>query len=542
MAIYSPRLWWVAITLLLWAPHTHCREFTHEDIRDAMLSLVHMIRLSEDKLERHELRERSLGEQVKKMLNNLDKKHRALEPLKGMISRLDDRLSNVETILLQKEEREKSSQNKINEVLGNIQKTLLTLIPAPKASTELDNSLTVNDDLQKRLDATDAKIDAVNKEIINLKHSLNPDALRAMCLDVASDMNPFEKHISEAEKLLSKYELKLNEYNGTAYSVQTDFVPLNEVAAADEAWHSKMSEVMERQEQDIKKIQRLLSDAESMWKDLPRLADLHRSTNQTLEALSNTTGTTLHNMIMLTTKVETKIREMGDKLGMTNEDIQRSLTQSNTMTEQAFNGIFRSYDSLRAEVQLLAKSDKMIQETSDNVLATKKRLEYVVNQIIMQLADVIRGQHKIANKATNTKFDGIQLAITNNQTIALNKLTSSLEIEMSNVWRQIGIMHEKIRQSQKALIKLSESSEQYVNSSTATMEKLKNEVNGINTKMIDLKENMNFALGELSIVTQKFQMMTSELNKTLNSINNNTTDVPRIADAGPGPHNITGET
>lgn len=73
----------------------------HEDIREAMLSLVHMIRMSEDKLERHEFRERTLGDQLKKMLIGLDKKHRALEPLKGMISRLDDRLSNVETILLQ---------------------------------------------------------------------------------------------------------------------------------------------------------------------------------------------------------------------------------------------------------------------------------------------------------------------------------------------------------------------------------------------------------------------------------------------------------
>ena len=73
----------------------------HEDIREAMMSLVHMIRMSEDKLERHEFREKALGEQVKKMLGGLDKKHRALEPLKGMISRLDERLSNVETILLQ---------------------------------------------------------------------------------------------------------------------------------------------------------------------------------------------------------------------------------------------------------------------------------------------------------------------------------------------------------------------------------------------------------------------------------------------------------
>lgn len=63
-----------------------------------------------------------------------------------------------------------------------------------------------------------------------------------MCLDVTPDINPFERHISEAEKLLNKYELKLNEYNGTASKVQTDFVPLSEVSLADEAWHSKMTE------------------------------------------------------------------------------------------------------------------------------------------------------------------------------------------------------------------------------------------------------------------------------------------------------------
>lgn len=66
-----------------------------------MLSLVHMFRTSEDKLERHEYREKALGDQLKRMLSGLEKKHRALEPLKGMISRLDERLSNVETILLQ---------------------------------------------------------------------------------------------------------------------------------------------------------------------------------------------------------------------------------------------------------------------------------------------------------------------------------------------------------------------------------------------------------------------------------------------------------
>lgn len=43
---------------------------------------------------------------------------------------------------------------------------------------------------------------------------------------------------------------------------------------------------MERQEKDINKIQKLLSDAESMWKDLPHLSDLQRTTNFTLEAIA----------------------------------------------------------------------------------------------------------------------------------------------------------------------------------------------------------------------------------------------------------------
>lgn len=46
-----------------------------------------------------------------------------------------------------------------------------------------------------------------------------------------------------------------------------------------------------------------------------------------------------------------KLREMGDRLVATNEDVQRSLTQSNTMTERAYNDIARSYETLRTEVK-----------------------------------------------------------------------------------------------------------------------------------------------------------------------------------------------
>lgn len=52
-------------------------------------------------------------------------------------------------------------------------------------------------------------------------------------------------------------------------------------------------------------------------------------------------------------QVTLKLREMTDRLAATNEDIQSSLTQGNTMTERAYNDISRSYESLKNEVSAL---------------------------------------------------------------------------------------------------------------------------------------------------------------------------------------------
>lgn len=57
-------------------------------------------------------------------------------------------------------------------------------------------------------------------------------------------------------------------------------------------------------------------------------------------------------LITAVTKITTKLREMGDRLVATNEDIQRSLTQGNTLTERAYADISRSYENLRNEVRI----------------------------------------------------------------------------------------------------------------------------------------------------------------------------------------------
>jgi hypothetical protein len=64
-----------------------------------------MFRDTGDKLERHEYRERQLGELLKKALVGLDKRHRttdgSLEAISQVVNRLDERLLNVEKMIAQ---------------------------------------------------------------------------------------------------------------------------------------------------------------------------------------------------------------------------------------------------------------------------------------------------------------------------------------------------------------------------------------------------------------------------------------------------------
>lgn len=66
-----------------------------------MLSLVHMMRENTEKLERHEARERQLGEQLKKAITVLTKRMSTIDSLKLQLTKLDEKVMGIEQLISQ---------------------------------------------------------------------------------------------------------------------------------------------------------------------------------------------------------------------------------------------------------------------------------------------------------------------------------------------------------------------------------------------------------------------------------------------------------
>jgi chromosome segregation ATPase len=507
---------------------------TNEDIRDAILQVVNVVRATEDKLERHEYRERVLGENLKKGLISIDKRIKLLEPFKGTINRLDQRLAAVETILMQKDERERIQLQKTFDAVEDIQKNLPIIVD--KLKSDIIDKLTdlkantpkpeppppsiTKADLEKFQKDLDGKIDKITETMTSMEKDLNKlkeenKSMRQINNQSSENLDKVKRQLSSSEQLLEKYESKLAEYNNRIPQIPTDnYKDKND-------WHTSFLQALDVQKSNVEQI---LSDVKAISAKINRIPE-----KTDLETFQNTTVVSL-----LSLTSDQSLRHLHDDIAAKHRNVTRSvdaIAGSIDSLAQKFDG---SSQGIRTEIENLGRVEQVMVQTADSVLDTKRRVEYGVHQIITEMQQLMKAASKDVNAAINERFDTFEMSILDEETGALHNLTAKIGQEIDQVWRQIGIMHQQMSANADTLNRLQNQTDQYVNGSLTTMGNMKGKVGTITTRIMDIDENLNYLLGKLSLFNQEFYQIKLGLGKTLDEMRSTYKTVREKIEKGAG--------
>jgi DNA anti-recombination protein RmuC len=176
------------------------------------------------------------------------------------------------------------------------------------------------------------------------------------------------------------------------------------------------------------------------------------------------------------------------------------------------------YKHLSKELKGLANVESVLLDTGDSVLDTKRRLEYGVQQIMGEINHQLSTYTGNLNTSIQNRFDTLATAVLGNQSLALTNLTSRMEEEISQVWRQIGILYHQMSKSANLLDEIHSQTSQYVNNSMDTMSSMDGKVGQITSQMAGVDDNLNYLLGRMSLVVQEFNMIKGGLGDALVSL------------------------
>lgn len=446
----------------------------NEQIRDGLLSLVHSYSLLENKLDRHEQRERSLGETVKRGLQTLQKGQKIFEPMRGTFTRLDERMSQMETVLMAQDEKNMEQQNRIGNALESILKLLGEKgVPAPverqsAATTDDPISVQSSSDLNRQIDGLTSEVKALRKQIAELAVD------REKSLDASTKLlEQTDKLVnaksSASDEFISRLDEKLAEYY-----VVTSTPPVQERSTE---WEENISITLKEIKTDIDSIKS--SDGVTPSTDNPTGLDknyfitLH---NETLEAIEDMRIEVLTASDKSFTKTATRIKESADNLDSSINEVLKTVAESATTAETLNEGISSGLKELKDDINGMNKLETLLVQMGDNILSIKRGMEFNVHAISLEVGDLIKTNSKELNRTINERFDVINETIVNNHNGALSNLTSKIETEISQVWRQIGIMYQEVSSSKDALNKLQEQNEAYVNGTFSTMDSMEGKV------------------------------------------------------------------
>jgi len=199
-------------------------------------------------------------------------------------------------------------------------------------------------------------------------------------------------------------------------------------------------------------------------------------------------------------------------------ELKEIVVESGNMAESLFERVDSGYKELEEEIKGLANVEQVLLDTADSVMDTKRKIEFGVQQIIFKVSELIELSGGEMDDNLATKFESITRTILANQTEALTNLTSKVEKEIGQVWRQLGIMYGQLSSSIGILEKVKDQTETYVSKTDKNLGSMDNQVEGLTDRMTEVDSNLNYMLGQLSLVVQEFNQVKTGLGEAMDGI------------------------
>ncbi|KAH8351992.1 hypothetical protein KR084_001046 [Drosophila pseudotakahashii] len=496
---------------------------TFEELRGSIQSLIYSYNQLDNKLERHEHRERALGEQLKKALQSLQKGQKSLEPINGIFGRLDERVSQIETMLITQEEKYNAQSDRFNQATDHMFKWMrendecfkrppvsgnLIAPPVAPAAPAIPKEFLEE---QKRFNAK------LLEEIQNLKESNQKSADQTQ--------KNFES-LPKGPELLSQIEAKLQEHSA---SVTTAAPPKDNEFEAQllerlSSLGGKVSELSET-------VQRPAAPVGLNEKDRAYIQELN---NDTLNALAQLKSESL--AVQKSAATETT-----ERLQQTEANIQADVRQLSTdlgVLNKYFASTNESSAKLNEGLEALSKFNNIMMTNSEVVLDTQRKVDFGTLNVVQRVGKLLEVEVNKLSELLKERFTALDGTVVNTQQEANKNISGLLETELNQVWHRIEIMAGEISQSREMLGVIQSASDGYINSTLATMMGLGSKVEDTKKHMIDMDENLNYLLGKLSLMSSEFANIKKGLADSLEDLRNSFHVLHERMPTGPGPHNI----
>lgn len=257
--------------------------------------------------------------------------------------------------------------------------------------------------------------------------------------------------------------------------------------------------------------------------------------NQTLAKIEEIKNDLLVDSEKSLFKATSRNGEHFKQLGDSMEDVNRNLADSAEENEKLYKLINSSSTDLLTKLEVIDKFNNVLLVNSEYVLDTQRKVEFSSQKVIQKINDIIEKVVVELDTGIQKRFDSVDTSLLKNHVESVANLSSTIETEISQIWRQIEILNGDVADSRDILDKLHGGTEVYMNGTKTTMNGIEKDMLMVKDRTIDVQENLNDLLKRMSFINEDFKRMKHDLDTAFKEMRGNfKNDVPR----GPGPHRI----